>query len=97
MYAGKFVEEADTETIFGDPQHPYTKFLIDSLPKFGDKTTRESAPGSPPDLANLPGGCPFHPRCPYIMEQCTEQMPELINLNDDHKVACWLITGEENG
>jgi len=97
MYAGKFVEEADTETIFGDPQHPYTKFLIDSLPRFGDKTTRESAPGSPPDLAKLPTGCPFHPRCPYVMEQCTEQMPDLINIADHHKVACWLITGEGHG
>jgi peptide/nickel transport system ATP-binding protein len=97
MYAGKFVEEADTETIFGSPKHPYTKFLIESLPKFGDKTTRESAPGSPPDLANLPAGCPFHPRCPYVEEQCTKQMPDLVNINANHKVACWLITGEDNG
>ena len=97
MYAGKFVEEADTQTIFGDPQHPYTKFLIDSLPRFGDKTTRESAPGSPPDLGNLPGGCPFHPRCPYTVEQCVQQMPDLIKISDHHKVACWLITGEEHG
>lgn len=97
MYAGKFVEEADTQTIFGDPQHPYTKFLIDSLPRFGDKTTRESAPGSPPDLGNLPGGCPFHPRCPYTVGQCVQQMPDLIKISDHHKVACWLITGEENG
>jgi peptide/nickel transport system ATP-binding protein len=97
MYAGKFVEEADTETIFGNPHHPYTKFLIDSLPKFGDKTTRASAPGSPPDLANLPGGCPFHPRCPHVIDQCTEQMPDLINIREHHKVACWLIKGEEYG
>jgi peptide/nickel transport system ATP-binding protein len=97
MYAGKFVEEADTEIIFGAPHHPYTKFLIDSLPKFGDKTTRASAPGSPPDLAKLPGGCPFHPRCPHVIEQCTEQMPDLINIGEHHKVACWLIKGEEYG
>lgn len=97
MYAGKFVEEADTETIFGEPRHPYTQFLIDSLPKFGDKTTRKSAPGSPPDLANLPGGCPFHPRCPLVIDRCREQMPDLININDHHKVACWVTTGEENG
>ena len=97
MYAGKFVEEADTKTIFGDPRHPYTKFLIDSLPKFGDKTVRKSAPGSPPDLGNLPSGCSFHPRCPYVMDQCKEKMPDLINITNVHKVACWLITGEENG
>ena len=97
MYAGKFVEEADTETIFGRPQHPYSKFLIDSLPRFGDKNTRDCCPGAPPDLANLPDGCPFHPRCPYMLEQCTEQMPKLIKINDNHKVACWLLTGENNG
>lgn len=97
MYAGKFVEEVDTETIFSRPRHPYTKFLIDSLPKFGDKSIRASAPGAPPDLGNLPSGCPFHPRCPYIIEQCTEKMPDLIDINDNHKVACWLVTGEDNG
>ena len=93
MYAGKFVEEADTETIFGSPQHPYTRFLIDSLPRFGDKTTRGSAPGSPPDLAKIPTGCPFHPRCPHVKEICKEKMPDLINVDVEHKVACWL-TGE---
>jgi len=97
MYAGKFVEEATTEIIFGDPLHPYTQFLINSLPRFGDKTTRESAPGSPPDLANLPGGCPFHPRCPYVLDVCKEQMPNLIYTNVNHKVACWLVEGSANG
>jgi peptide/nickel transport system ATP-binding protein len=97
MYAGKFVEEASTETIFGDPHHPYTQFLINSLPRFGDKSTRESAPGSPPDLANLPGGCPFHPRCPHIMNICIEKMPDLKMIDFNHKVACWLIEGGVNG
>jgi len=91
MYAGKMVEEAPTEQIFGDPQHPYTRFLIDSLPRFGDKSTRSSAPGSPPSLADLPEGCPFHPRCPFVREVCTHEMPALINLSSDHKVACWLV------
>jgi peptide/nickel transport system ATP-binding protein len=91
MYAGKIVEEAPTEKIFGEPAHPYTRFLIDSLPRFGDKTTRSSVPGNPPSLANLPDGCPFHPRCPHTMEVCTKQMPDLINLDVDHKVACWLV------
>ena len=70
MYAGKIVEEAPTEKIFGEPAHPYTQYLINSLPKFGDKSTRESVPGSPPSLANLPSGCPFHPRCPHAMDVC---------------------------
>jgi peptide/nickel transport system ATP-binding protein len=95
MYAGKIVEEATTWQIFGDPIHPYTQYLINSLPQFGDKATRESVPGSPPSLLNLPGGCPFHPRCPYILNICTEQMPALQYVGLDHKVACWLPGGQD--
>ncbi|MBN1995866.1 MAG: ABC transporter ATP-binding protein [Anaerolineae bacterium] len=96
MYAGKMVEEATTEKIFGEPVHPYTQYLINSLPKFGDKSTRESAPGSPPSLIDLPSGCPFHPRCPYVLDICTKQMPGFIDLDTNHKVACWLVGEGEN-
>ena len=91
MYAGKIVEEGTTEQIFGNPLHPYTQFLINSLPKFGDKDVRHSVPGSPPSLADLPTGCPFHPRCPHAMEICTQQMPGFSYPDENHKVACWLI------
>jgi peptide/nickel transport system ATP-binding protein len=93
MYAGKMVEEATTEKIFGNPAHPYTEFLINSLPRFGDKTPRESVPGSPPSLINLPSGCPFHPRCPQAAEICERRMPDMqeMELDPDHKVACWLV------
>ena len=91
MYAGKIVEEGTTEQIFGNPLHPYTQFLIDSLPKFGDKDVRHSVPGSPPSLADLPAGCPFHPRCPHAMEICTQQMPGFSYPDENHKVACWLF------
>ncbi|HEX6034083.1 MAG TPA: ABC transporter ATP-binding protein [Anaerolineales bacterium] len=91
MYAGKIVEEGTTEQIFGNPLHPYTQFLINSLPKFGDKNVRHSVPGSPPSLADLPPGCPFHPRCPHALEICTQQMPGFSYLEENHKVACWLI------
>jgi peptide/nickel transport system ATP-binding protein len=91
MYAGKIVEEGTTEQIFGNPLHPYTQFLINSLPKFGDKNVRHSVPGSPPSLADLPAGCPFHPRCPHALEICTQQMPEFSYPVENHKVACWLI------
>lgn len=97
MYAGKMVEEATTEKIFGDPLHPYTRYLINSLPRFGDKTTRETVPGSPPSLIDLPSGCPFHPRCPYALDICTRQMPSFIGLHTSHKVACWLIGEGEDG
>jgi peptide/nickel transport system ATP-binding protein len=91
MYAGKIVEEGTTEQIFGNPLHPYTQFLINSLPKFGDKDVRHSVPGSPPSLADLPPGCPFHPRCPHALEICTQQMPDFSHPDENHRVACWLI------
>lgn len=93
MYAGKIIEEAPTEQLFARPFHPYTQFLINSLPKFGDKSIRASAPGSPPSLADLPSGCPFHPRCPHVKPICREQMPDFSQLGNDQKVACWLVEG----
>jgi peptide/nickel transport system ATP-binding protein len=91
MYAGKIVEEGTTEQIFAQPMHPYTQFLINSLPKFGDKSVRDSVPGSPPSLADLPSGCPFHPRCPHVKEICRQQMPDFSHLDENHRVACWLV------
>lgn len=67
MYAGKIIEEAATVEIFKNPLHPYTQFLIDSLPQFGDTGERASAPGQPPSLADLPTGCAFHPA---VLKQC---------------------------
>ncbi len=97
MYAGKIVEESTTQDIFAHPQHPYTQFLINSLPKFGDKTTRGSVPGSPPSLADLPDGCPFHPRCPQVMGICKEKMPDFTQLDINHRVACWLVGEGDHG
>lgn len=97
MYAGKIVEEAPTESIFGEPLHPYTQYLINSLPKFGDKSPRESVPGSPPSLSDLPTGCSFHPRCPFAMDICREKEPPYINVKPNHKVACWLVEGGNDG
>lgn len=94
MYAGKIIEEASTESIFGSPLHPYTRYLINSLPRFGDKATRQSVPGSPPSLITPPSGCPFHPRCPEAVEICQKQMPGFFAPQTGHRVACWLL-GEE--
>lgn len=91
MYAGKIIEEAPTTKLFQDPKHPYTRYLIHSLPKFGDKSKRSSAPGSPPSLAALPPGCAFHPRCPYALEKCKSEIPVLRSYEPDHKTACWLM------
>ena len=90
MYAGKIVEVAPTAEVFGSPLHPYTSFLIRSLPRIGDKAVKVSAPGSPPSLANVPGGCRFHPRCPQAMDVCRKEEPELLDVAPGHQVACFL-------
>jgi peptide/nickel transport system ATP-binding protein len=96
MYAGKIIEEARVEAIFEQPQHPYTQYLINSLPKFGDKGMRESAPGAPPSLVDLPSGCAFHPRCRFAMEKCREEAPVCGSVGDQHRVACWLMQEGEH-
>jgi peptide/nickel transport system ATP-binding protein len=94
LYAGKLVEEADTRTIFKAPRHPYTQHLIGSLPTLEDKVARQSLPGRPPALDDPPGGCRFHPRCPYAMDVCKSVEPPLVTLENGHRAACHLITGE---
>ena len=90
MYAGRMIEEAETWEIFKRPKHPYTKYLIGSLPRFGDKAMRKSAPGAPPSLMELPPGCAFHPRCPHAMEICRRETPRYQVVGEEHRVACWL-------
>lgn len=90
MYAGKVVEEGETGEIFHHPLHPYTQYLIRSLPRIGDKSPKTSVPGSPPSLLVPPPGCPFHPRCPETLLYCREEMPPLLAVSSTHKVACFL-------
>ncbi len=91
MYAGRIVEEAPTENIFNTPLHPYTQHLINSLPMIGEKSTKVSLKGSPPNLADPPAGCRFHPRCPYVMDECRTVVPELVTVKERHRVACHLV------
>jgi peptide/nickel transport system ATP-binding protein len=91
MYAGRIVEEAPTENIFNAPLHPYTQHLIRSLPMIGEKSTKASLKGSPPNLANPPSGCRFHPRCPYAMDICRTDAPSLVTIKERHRVACHLV------
>lgn len=92
MYAGRIVEEAPTDTIFNAPLHPYTQHLIRSLPMIGERSTKASLQGTPPNLANPPSGCRFHPRCPYVMDVCRTEVPELVTIKGRHRVACHLVT-----
>jgi peptide/nickel transport system ATP-binding protein len=70
-----------TRTIFDRPQHPYTQGLLDAFPSLrGPRVPLKGIPGNPPDLAAVPPGCRFHPRCPYVVDRCTEVAPELYPL-----------------
>ena len=91
MYAGRIVEEGPTDIIFHAPQHPYTEHLVSSLPVIGDKTQKEGLDGAPPNLADPPSGCRFHPRCPLAMDRCRTEEPQMLYLTDQHRVACHLV------
>jgi peptide/nickel transport system ATP-binding protein len=92
MYAGRLIEEARTPEIFTNPLHPYTKQLIASLPRIGDDAPRKGLEGSPPNLADPPPGCRFHPRCPLAMEVCRSQVPALLETTPAHRVACFAVS-----
>lgn len=91
MYAGKIVEAGSRREIFYNPQHPYTKGLLNSVPRLDIEET-ELVPigGSPPDLFSPPIGCPFTARCAYAMEVCDRQYPFKTHLSQEHHVDCWL-------
>ncbi len=89
MYAGRLVEEAPTPDLFSRPMHPYTEHLIRSLPRIGDAAPRKGLGGSPPNLAQPPSGCRFHPRCPVAMDICRSERPALTALAPGHRVACF--------
>lgn len=97
MYAGEIVEEAPVAELFREAYHPYTKFLLRSLPSIGDKSRRVSAPGAPPSLTNPPAGCRFHPRCPDAKGICHSRSPELVRIGPRHRVACFVDDGARYG
>jgi oligopeptide/dipeptide ABC transporter ATP-binding protein len=94
MYAGKIVEQGSVRTIYNHPHHPYTEGLIKSVPRIGSKADLYAIPGQPPDLANLPPGCAFAPRCPEALALCCRDEPEEIALADGHTSRCWLPVQE---
>jgi peptide/nickel transport system ATP-binding protein len=94
MYAGRIVEKASADRIFAAPEHPYTWGLLSSIPRLDTPRGEELVPipGRPPSLINLPGGCSFHPRCPYVREAHKRVDPTLDPVPGDqgHAVACLL-------
>lgn len=90
MYAGQFAELSPVREIFKEPIHPYSRLLIASLPSLEKKGVFQGIPGLPPSLLDPPSGCPFHPRCPHVMEQCREIVPPLTEPAQNRFVACHL-------
>ena len=96
MYAGQIVERASALELYEAPRHPYTLGLLNSFPPLsGTRRELTGIPGSPPDLSDLPVGCNFQSRCPYVMERCRVDEPTLTPLGtSDRSVACWLHTDD---
>ncbi len=95
MYLGRIVEMGDTEEIFNNPIHPYTKALLSAVPvpdpKVERKRERIILTGGVPSPINRPSGCFFHPRCPWRMDRCSKEYPPLVKVEENHYVACFLV------
>lgn len=91
MYAGRLVETAPTDELYSNPKHPYTIGLLASVPRLDSerKKSLRIITGLPPNLARLPGGCAFHPRCEYAMDRCRVEVPTLEKIGEDHLRACF--------
>src|ERR1700737_605954 len=92
MYAGRIVESGPTVDVFANPKHPYTWSLLRSIPRLDADAHEPLKPieGLPPDLMSLPSGCAFHPRCPFKVERCSRDTPELNRVGDTQLAACWV-------
>ncbi len=91
MYAGQIIERADVDSLYGRPQHPYTRGLLGTLPTLDGTRAQRLAtiPGQPPHLAEPPRGCPFASRCPHAFDTCRRENPPLLSVGGGHEVACW--------
>jgi len=91
MYAGQVIERCSVERLFAEPQHPYTIGLLGSIPRLHLERERlDAIEGFVPDAAALPSGCRFHPRCPFAVEKCRQELPPLLEVGKHHQAACWL-------
>ncbi len=93
MYAGRVVESGPTRQVFDHPEHPYTWSLLRSVPRVDERRHERliSIQGMPPDLARLPSGCTFHPRCQFKVEKCMREEPPLTEVAADQDARCWVL------
>jgi peptide/nickel transport system ATP-binding protein len=97
MYAGNLCEIAAVKNLFNAPRHPYTRALLNSVPRLSQKGELQSIEGSVPNLVDPPSGCRFHPRCEHTMTICRQKFPKLVEVGKDHFVACYLWTDTPRG
>jgi len=92
MYAGRIIERGSAMDIYKNPKHPYTLGLLASVPRLDEAIREKLAPiqGMPPDLINLPDGCPFRPRCTHAIDKCLTEYPPLGSVGEGHTAACWV-------
>jgi oligopeptide transport system ATP-binding protein len=92
MYAGKIVEASSARELYAKPRHPYTLGLLRSVPRLDEARRDKLVPieGLPPDLANIPQGCSFYPRCSYRIDRCRQEEPPLMLVDEKHYAACWV-------
>jgi len=96
MYAGNLCEVADVEELFENPLHPYTRALLEAVPKLATEEELQSIEGNVPNLVTPPPGCRFHPRCPHAMEVCRQVFPVMKEINNEHQVACHWIASKKS-
>ncbi|OQW60240.1 MAG: peptide ABC transporter ATP-binding protein [Proteobacteria bacterium SG_bin9] len=96
MYGGKIIETASARELYGNPLHPYTRGLMASIPRLDQQAGVRLVPikGQPPNLAQLPPGCSFNPRCSDVVERCRRDVPALMKAGDKHMHACWVSPHE---
>ena len=97
MYGGLIVERAPVGPLYGNPKHPYTAALLETLPNLtGERHAKlKTISGQPPLLTEFPTACPFAARCPHVFERCHRENPPLVEMEPGHEVACWLHAGPE--
>ena len=90
MYGGRIFESGDTRTVFYDSVNPYTRGLMSSIPNFAarEHDRLDPIPGSPPSPSNFPSGCVFRPRCPHVVDRCSEERPVLETVEGQHRTRC---------
>ncbi|HET9200267.1 MAG TPA: oligopeptide/dipeptide ABC transporter ATP-binding protein, partial [Dehalococcoidia bacterium] len=91
MYAGRVIETGSADELYSNPRHPYTLGLLKSVPRLDQlrKDKLDPIEGVPPDMVNLPPGCPFFPRCSFRSDKCREEYPPMVEVGPEHTAACW--------